>query len=87
MRRGRIMNKLTIGTIIALAISFGALQIQAKNNEKNIDKHEVKIEKTEEELKEAEIINEKQSIYIEQITENMNRQTILLDKLYDKMDK
>ena len=70
------MNKLIpIGTIIALAISFGALQIQAKMAEKNIDKHEEKIEKVDEELTENEKIDLRQSIILENIVDKLEKRT------------
>ena len=74
------MSKLIpIGTIIALAITFGIVQAQVKTNEKELDKHEAKIEKTTEEINENEKIDLRQSIIMESIVEK-------LAKLDEKID-
>ena len=68
------MNKfIPIGTIIALAISFGALQIQAQRADKDIEKHETKIEKADEKIVENEKIDLRQSIILENITDKLNK--------------
>ena len=74
------MNKLIpIGTIIALAITFGIVQAQVKVNEKELDKHEAKIEKSAEKITDTEKIDLRQSIILESIVDK-------LDKLDKKID-
>ena len=74
------MNKLIpIGTIIALAITFGIVQAQVKSNEKSIDEEKVKTAKHAEKISEGEVVDMKQTTILEALAKQMEKLDTKLD--------
>jgi len=78
--------KITKQEILNSSISVGALALIIPGLlwlTNKADKEEVK--EVKKEVIEEKIVNREQSILIENATENMKEQTVLMNKLYDKL--
>ncbi len=73
-----LTKKTSVSIALLIPLAGGLLWIGNK-----ADKEEVKV--VEEKVVEEKIVNKEQSILIENITNNINRQTMLMDKMYEKL--
>lgn len=67
-----------ITLVLGIVTGYAVLQKTTKDNE-------IKVEKQEQRLRENEMLDVKQSVLIDQASERMMRQTVILEKLEKKL--